>query len=84
MDYTMREKVEKAAKNKYEAVIVASRLARKINSYRLNAQEQLSPDAPIPNYDQKVTSQAIQELSEGKVKYNMREEISPEEDIFSE
>jgi DNA-directed RNA polymerase omega subunit len=84
MDYRLRKKVEEAAKNKYEAVIVASKLARRINNMRLSAEEQLGPDAPIPDYAKKVTSEAIEELARGKVKYIFREETPSEEEVFPE
>jgi len=84
MDYSMRKKIEAAAKNKYEAVIVASKLARKINDSRVVAQEQLGPDAPLPSYANKVTTEAIIELAEGKVKYVFKESASSEEEDFLE
>jgi DNA-directed RNA polymerase omega subunit len=84
MDYGLRNRVEKVAKNKYEAVIVAARLARKINNFRLAEEEHLGPDAPLPEYAKKVTTEAIEDLAEGKVKYFFREERPAEEEPFPE
>jgi DNA-directed RNA polymerase omega subunit len=84
MDYTLRSKLEKIANNKYEAVIAAARLARKINNFRLAQEEQLGPDSPLPSYLKKVTAEAVEELSEGKVKYAFRKESVQDEEIFAD
>lgn len=84
MDYEIKNKVAKYTDNKYEAVIVASRLSRKINSKRLSLSENLSLDELSPSFKTKVTVEAINALAEGKVKYTFKEEKPDEEEIFPE
>ncbi len=82
MDYSQRKKIENVARNKYEAVIVASKLARKLNSQRFASLEQLGAEAPIPTYMSKVTTEALNKLAEGKVKYIFKDDT--EEEVFPE
>jgi len=82
MDYTMREKTEKFTRNKYESVIVAARLARKLNNERLVAEEQLGPDAPMPDYPKKVTTEAIEKLATGEIEFQIPDEIEPDDQTF--
>lgn len=82
MDYEITRKVEEAAKNRYEAVIVAAKLARKINLLRLASVEQLGPEAPGLEYSDKVTAEALKELADGKVKYVFKEENLPGEEVI--
>lgn len=84
MDYELRQKIEEAAKNKYEAVIVAAKLARKINMDRLAVEENLGPDASPPTYANKVTTEAINKLAEGHIHYRFREAKPSEEELFPE
>ncbi len=63
--------------NEYEAVIVAARLARKINSLRLAAKEQLAPEELAGMDQRKVTTVALEELKSGKVQF---ERTMPEEE----
>lgn len=64
--------------NRYEAVIVAAKLARKINGLRLVAKEQLAPEELTDMDRRKVTTVALDELNGGKVKYNRKEAIEEE------
>lgn len=65
--------------NDYEAVLVAAKLARRINSARLAAKEQLSPEE-IARIDQrKVTSIALDELKQGKIRFERRKRVEEEE-----
>jgi DNA-directed RNA polymerase subunit K/omega len=84
MDYSLKKKIEDATTNKYEAVIVASKIARKINNKRVAEEQQLGPDEPAPEYKQKVTTEALVELADGNVKYEIKEDTPPEEDAFPE
>ena len=84
MDYSIRKKIEDAANNKYEAVIVVAKLARKINDKRLATEEQLGTEGQPPNYSNKVTTEAMQQLADGEVKYVFKEESSMEDEIFPE
>ena len=64
--------------NRYEAVLVAAKLARRINGLRLAAKEQLAPEELTDIDLSKVTTVALDELSDGKVKYNRKEEVEEE------
>ena len=64
--------------NRYEAVIVAAKLARRINGLRLAAKEQLAPEELTDIDLRKVTTVALDELKDGKVKYDRKEEIEEE------
>ena len=67
--------------NRYEAVLVAAKLSRKINSLRLAAKEQL-PAEELSHIDhRKVTTIAIDELKSGKVKYE-RKKVAAEESTY--
>lgn len=63
--------------NDYEAVIVAAKLARKINGLRLAAKEQLAPEELAGMDQRKVTTVALEELKSGKVQF---ERTMPEEE----
>ncbi|RKX19344.1 MAG: hypothetical protein DRP26_03580 [Candidatus Zixiibacteriota bacterium] len=82
MDYSIAKKIEDTAKGKYEAVIVAAKLARKINALRMAEHEQMDSDETPPKYATKVTIEALNMLSEGKVKYDYIEKTSPDENTF--
>jgi DNA-directed RNA polymerase subunit K/omega len=84
MDYSLKHKIEQVTKNKYEAVIVAAKLARRINNKRVAADEQMGPDDVAPTYKLKVTTEAIIELAKGDVKYAFKKDTESEEDIFPE
>ncbi len=67
--------------NVYEQVIVAAKLARKINSLRVVARDQLAPEE-LANLDRrKVTSVALEELKDGKVQYEIHK-IEAEEETY--
>lgn len=63
--------------NDYEAVLVAAKLARKINGLRLAAKEQLAPEELAGMDQRKVTTIALEELKSGKVQF---ERTMPEEE----
>jgi len=84
MDYSLKHKVEQATKNKYEAVIVAAKLARRINNKRVAEEEQLGPDDVVPTHKLKVTTEAIIELAEGNTKYAFKKDTESEDDVFPE
>ena len=63
--------------NDYEAVLVAAKLARKINGLRLAAKEQLAPEELAGMDQRKVTTVALEELKSGKVQF---ERTMPEEE----
>lgn len=84
MDYDLKKKTAKFTKNKYEAVIVASKIARKLNMNRLSETENLGPDENVPTYKTKVTVEALNALADGKIKFKISEDESREDDIFPE
>lgn len=65
--------------NDYETVILAAKMARKINNARLAAKEQLAPEE-LGSVDQrKVTTVALEELKSGKVQILRQKEEQDEE-----
>lgn len=65
--------VDKVTRNRYEAVLIAAKRARRINSHRLAQLERMVEEEV--NIDaRKVTSIALKELSEGLVKFKRTNE----------
>lgn len=83
MDFEISKKLEQNKQNKYESVIIAARVARRINQGRLVAAEQSGAEAPI-KYPMKVTTEALKELAEGNVEFKYREETSANDELFSQ
>jgi DNA-directed RNA polymerase omega subunit len=84
MELNYTEKLEKIFKNRYEAVIMVAKHARRLNAERMKAD---SPIAQIGEEEQanskdeeKVINQALREAVEGKIKFNRREE-KPKSDL---
>jgi DNA-directed RNA polymerase omega subunit len=71
------EDVEKVARNRYEAVLIAAQRARQINSLRLAQLERMTEEN-ITIDGRKVTSLALKDLAENKVKFRRAGE--PEEE----
>lgn len=65
--FSMQE-IDKITKNRYEAVLIAAQRARQINSLRLAKLERMAEEE-IQIDSRKVTSIALHDLSEGKVKF---------------
>jgi DNA-directed RNA polymerase omega subunit len=65
--------------NDYEKVILAAKLARKINETRIAAGEQLSAEELAKMDRRKVTTAALEDLEKGKVKISHLEEEPAEE-----
>ncbi|HOD65300.1 MAG TPA: DNA-directed RNA polymerase subunit omega [candidate division Zixibacteria bacterium] len=63
------EQIEKTGLNRYEAVIVASKYARKLNTKRLTLLEQMEDNPEIDIDSRKITMVALNDLIEGKVKF---------------
>jgi DNA-directed RNA polymerase omega subunit len=61
-------KLEGITRNRYEAVLMASKRARQINAERLAQLEMMIEDADIKIDYRKVTTIALEELISGKVK----------------
>ncbi len=64
--------LEEVVPNEYEAVLVAARLARKINAARQAAKEQTAPEEFNKMDQRKVTTAALDQLKSGRVKFNHR------------
>lgn len=64
------ESVEKVTKNRYQAVIVASKRARMLNSQRLLQLAALENGAAIDIDGRKITLVALKDLVEGRVKFS--------------
>jgi DNA-directed RNA polymerase subunit K/omega len=67
--------------NDYERVILAAKLARRINDHRVVAREQLPPEEIAKIDQRKVTSVALDDLETGKVKI-IRQKEKREEETF--
>jgi DNA-directed RNA polymerase omega subunit len=65
--------------NNYETVILAAKLARKLNNARVVAKEQLAPEELGKIDQRKVTTVALEELKGGKVQILRQKEEQDEE-----
>jgi DNA-directed RNA polymerase omega subunit len=65
--------------NDYETVILAAKLARKINNARVVAKEQLAPEEQGAVDQRKVTTVALEELGSGKVQILRQKDEQDEE-----
>jgi DNA-directed RNA polymerase omega subunit len=81
MEYGIVNKLGQVAHNKYEAIIVAAKLARRINAARVAAAEQTGIE-PELKYMSKVTTEALKELASGTVKFNYPEETLHSDELF--
>jgi DNA-directed RNA polymerase omega subunit len=74
-----KKRLEDVIPNEYEAVLVAAKLARRINAQRL-AQKEQTPLEELGKIDQrKVTTAALDELRGGKVKIEQKTIVEEEE-----
>jgi DNA-directed RNA polymerase omega subunit len=74
-----KKRLEDVIPNEYEAVLLAAKLARKINALRSAAKEQLPPEEYNKMDQRKVTSLALEELASGKVRFERKTRIEEEE-----
>jgi DNA-directed RNA polymerase omega subunit len=65
--------------NDYETVILAAKLARKLNNARVVAKEQLAPEEHGKIDQRKVTTVALEDLKSGKVQILRQKEEQDEE-----
>lgn len=63
------EDIGKLNLNSYEAVIVASQHARRLNAVRLEQLERMGEDPSISIDARKITMLALKQVLEGKVKF---------------
>ncbi len=71
MKYTQIDEIDKQTRNRYEAVIVASRRARSINTHRLKLLEMMLENSELEIDGTKVTTLALRDVIDGKVKYEI-------------
>lgn len=64
--------LDKVAGNPYEAVIVAAKRARSINTTRLQQMEMMTEDSEEAIDYRKVTTQAIEDLLRQKITYHFK------------
>ncbi len=67
------EEIDKITKNRYEAVLIAAQRARQINAFR-QAQLERMVEEEVNIDSRKVTSIALQDLSEGVAKFKRNNE----------
>ena len=67
------EELEKLGLNRYQAVIVASKYARKLNTKRLTLLEQMEENPEIDIDSRKITMVALNDLMEGRVKFELEQ-----------
>jgi DNA-directed RNA polymerase subunit K/omega len=66
------KRLEEVVPNEYEAVLIAAKLARKINASRQAVKEQIAPEELAKLDPRKVTTAALDRLRSGKVKFGRR------------
>jgi len=69
MSFKSLDDLESLTGNRYAAVLIAAKRARKINEKRLKEQEQLVDEEQVENASEKVTVQALEELLQRKIKF---------------
>lgn len=67
------EGLKKLKLNTYEAVIVASQYARKLNTKRLEQLERMGEDPSVDLETRKITAVALKDVLDGKVKFTRPE-----------
>jgi DNA-directed RNA polymerase omega subunit len=67
-----QKRLEDVVPNEYEAVLVAAKLARRINAARQAEKEQTAPEELIKIDQRKVTTVALEQIKGGKVKFDLR------------
>jgi len=72
MDQQKMDEVDKVVGNRYAAVIVAAKRARQINADRIAKLELMPEDDSIDIDPRKVTTRAIEELVDGKIKFDRK------------
>ncbi len=80
MVFLIADGMSKQTKNGYEAVIVTSRRAREINTHRLKLLEMMMEDSEIEIDGTKITTLALNDVLDGKVKFGYGPEKSDGKD----
>lgn len=78
MELDAAEKLEKICANRYEAVLLVAKHARRLNLERMKAESQAAQmgeeEATSQKNEEKVPNQALREVLEGKVEFERPEE----------
>lgn len=78
MELDATEKLEKICRNRYEAVLLVAKHARRLNLERMRAESQAVQMGEEETVNQqnkeKIPSQALRDVLEGKVKFERPEE----------
>jgi DNA-directed RNA polymerase omega subunit len=77
MELDATERLEKICRNRYEAVLLVAKQARRINFERMKAQSQavqMGEEEGVSQKDEeKVVNQALREVLEGKIEFERPE-----------
>lgn len=78
MELDATERLEKICKNRYEAVLLVSKQARRLNLDRMKAQSQtaqMGEEGRVSqDNEEKVVNQALKEVLEGKIEFERPKE----------
>lgn len=78
MELDFTEKLEKICRNRYEAVLLVSKQARRLNVERMKAESLTAQigeeETENQEKEEKVVNQALREVIEGKVKFDRPQE----------
>ena len=84
MELDVTERLEKICENRYEAVLLVSKHARRLNLERMRAESQAAQmgegEEMGQEKEEKVGNQALREVLEGKVNFERPEE-KPKSDL---
>jgi len=84
MELDVTEKLEEICRNRYEAVILVAKHARRLNLERMKAESQAAQmgeeETTSQEDEEKVGNQALREVLEGKVEFERPEE-KPKSDL---
>jgi DNA-directed RNA polymerase subunit K/omega len=84
MELDITERLEKICRNRYEAVLLVAKHARRLNMQRMKAQSEAAQrgekEEEGEEKEEKVTNQALREALEGKVEFE-RPEGKPRSDL---
>jgi DNA-directed RNA polymerase subunit K/omega len=84
MELDVTEKLEKICKNRYEAVLLVSKQARRLNLERMKAESQAAQmgegEETSQEKEEKVGNQALRDVLEGRVEFERPEE-KPKSDL---
>ena len=84
MELDVTERLEKICKNRYEAVLLVAKHARRLNLERMKAESQAAQmgeeEAESQEKGEKIPDQALRDVLEGKVEFERPEE-KPKSDL---